>query len=423
MFATIITIGDEILIGQIVDTNSAFISRRLNDVGITVIERDSIGDNAREITDALDRALLRSEVVIITGGLGPTKDDITKHTLAEYFGVGLVRDEESYRLTERMLTERGIEFNELNRDQALVPEGSTVFPNHNGTAPGMMMGRGGRVVVSLPGVPFEMKALMDESVVPELVRRFALHSNVHRTMITFGLPESVLAQTIAPWEDALPGYMHLAYLPNPSAIRLRLSAYDVDGVQAEREIAERFAALEKIIGPYIIGYGDSTVQEVVAGMLKEQGAALAVAESCTGGRIASRFTEMAGASEYFLCGVVSYSNESKINVLGVDAAAIEKHGAVSREVAEQMALGVKRISGADYAIATTGVAGPTGGTTEKPVGTVWIAIATPVGVVSRKMQYGKLRDQNIERASSSAINMLRLILLGKGDTQTLESIL
>lgn len=423
MLATIITIGDEILIGQIVDTNSAFISRRLNDAGITVIERSSIGDDAAEITSALDRALSRSEVVVLTGGLGPTKDDITRKTLASYFGVGLVRDEESYRFTAEMLAGRGIEFNELNRDQSLVPEGSTVFLNRNGTAPGTMMERGGRVVISLPGVPFEMKALMDESVMPELVRRFGLHSNVHRTMITFGLPESVLAQTIAPWEDALPRYMRLAYLPNPSAIRLRLSAYDVDAPKAGKEIKEQFAKLEKIIGPYIIGYGETTVQEVVAGLLTERGATLAVAESCTGGRIASKFTEMAGASEYFLCGVVAYANESKVNVLGVDAAALEKHGAVSREVAERMASGARRISGSDYAVATTGVAGPTGGTPEKPIGTVWMAVATPDGVFSRKFLYGSLREQNIERASSSAINMLRLILLGKTDVRTLESIL
>jgi nicotinamide-nucleotide amidase len=423
MLATIITIGDEILIGQIVDTNSAFISQKLNEAGITVIERTSIGDNAAEIESALDRALSRSEIVIITGGLGPTKDDITKKTLAAYFDVRLVRDEESYRLTEQMMASRGIEFNELNRNQALVPEGAVVFPNHNGTAPGMMLEREGLVLVSLPGVPFEMKALMNDSVMPELVRRFGLHSNVHRTMITFGLPESVLAQTIAGWEDALPDYMHLAYLPSPSAIRLRLSAYDVEGALAEKEIMNRFAELEKIISPYVVGYGEETVQAVVARMLTERGATLAVAESCTGGRIASFFTAMAGASAYFVCGVVSYSNSAKENILGVEAAALQQYGAVSRQVAEQMAMGVLAVSGADYAIATTGIAGPTGGTPEKPVGTVWIAVASREGVIVRKMQYGNLREQNIERASASAVNLLRLLLLDQTDTKTTESIL
>lgn len=423
MFATILTIGDEILIGQIVDTNSAFISRRLNDAGLTVVERDSIGDDSEEITAALDRALSRSDVVVITGGLGPTKDDITKSVLAAYFGVPLVRDDESYRLTEKMLADRGIEFNGLNRDQALVPAGSRVFPNRNGTAPGMWIERGGKVVVSLPGVPYEMKAIMDEQVMPALREHFNLRYNIHRTLITFGLAESVLADRIASWEDALPAYMHLAYLPNPTAIRLRLSAYNVDGGTAEKEIGEQFAKLERIIGPYIVGYGDITVQEVVAALLKERGATLAAAESCTGGRIASKFTAMAGASDYFLCGVVAYGNASKTGILGVDASAIEEHGVVSREVAEQMALGARRISGSDFAVSTTGIAGPSGGTPEIPVGTVWMAVSTPEGIFSRKMIYGKLREQNMERASASAINLLRLALLGLTDTKTIESIL
>ena len=424
MNATIITIGDEILIGQIVDTNSAFISRCLNDAGITVIEKLSVGDQRQEIVRALDRSLLRNEVVILTGGLGPTKDDLTKKTLADYFDMTLVRDEQVYRMVEQMLSLRGIEFNALNKEQALVPDGCTVLPNRNGTAPGMWFERDGHIVVSLPGVPFEMKALMQEEVMPRLKKRFALHANVHRTIITFGLAESVLAETIAPWENALPAFLHLAYLPSPSAIRLRLSAYDTDRETAERAINDQFAALEKLIGPYIVGWEDgTTVQESVANLLKERGKTVAVAESCTGGAIASRFTALPGASAYFLCGVVSYSNEAKIALLGVDPETLARHGAVSREVAEQMAEGVRRIAGADYAVATTGIAGPTGGSPEKPVGTVWIAVATPEKTIARKMVYGKLREQNIERASASAINMLRLILLDRFDTPTNESIL
>ncbi len=424
MNATIITIGDEILIGQIVDTNSAFISRCLNDAGITVIEKLSVGDQRQEIVRALDRSLLRNEIVILTGGLGPTKDDLTKKTLADYFDMTLVRDEQVYRMVEQMLSLRGIEFNALNKEQALVPDGCTVLPNRNGTAPGMWFERDGHIVVSLPGVPFEMKALMQEEVMPRLKKRFALHANVHRTIITFGLAESVLAETIAPWENALPAFLHLAYLPSPSAIRLRLSAYDTDRETAERAINDQFAALEKLIGPYIVGWEDgTTVQESVANLLKERGKTVAVAESCTGGAIASRFTALPGASAYFLCGVVSYSNEAKIALLGVDPETLARHGAVSREVAEQMAEGVRRIAGADYAVATTGIAGPTGGSPEKPVGTVWIAVATPEKTIARKMVYGKLREQNIERASASAINMLRLILLDRFDTPTNESIL
>ena len=424
MNATIITIGDEILIGQIVDTNSAFISRCLNDAGITVIEKLSVGDQRQEIVRALDHSLLRNEVVILTGGLGPTKDDLTKKTLADYFDMTLVRDEQVYRMVEQMLSLRGIEFNALNKEQALVPDGCTVLPNRNGTAPGMWFERDGHVVVSLPGVPFEMKALMQEEVMPRLKKRFALHANVHRTIITFGLAESVLAETIAPWENALPAFLHLAYLPSPSAIRLRLSAYDTDRETAERAINDQFAALEKLIGPYIVGWEDgTTVQESVASLLKERRKTVAVAESCTGGAIASRFTALPGASAYFLCGVVSYSNEAKIALLGVDPETLARHGAVSREVAEQMAEGVRRIAGADYAVATTGIAGPTGGSPDKPVGTVWIAVATPEKTIARKMVYGKLREQNIERASASAINMLRLILLDRFDTPTNESIL
>jgi nicotinamide-nucleotide amidase len=423
MKATIITIGDEILIGQITDTNSTFISQRLNEVGITVVERVSIGDVASEITATLDRALSRSEIVITTGGLGPTKDDITKTTLAAYFGVSLVRNEESYRLTEQMMASRGIEFNALNRDQSLVPEGAIVFQNHNGTAPGMMLERDGRIVVSLPGVPFEMKALMEESVIPLFISRFNLRPNIHRTMITYGLPESVLAETIAEWEDALPPYMHLAYLPSPSAMRLRLSAYDARGEQVEQQIMSRFAQLEKIIAPYIIGYGEVTVQAVVADLLRERGATLAVAESCTGGRIASMFTAMAGASDYFECGVVTYSNASKIKILSVDTTTLARYGAVSQQIAEQMAQGALAVSDADYAIATTGIAGPTGGTPTKPVGTVWIAVASREGGITRKMEFGNLREQNIERASTSAINLLRLLLLNQTETKTTESIL
>ena len=279
------------------------------------------------------------------------------------------------------------------------------------------------VLVSLPGVPFEMKALMTNEVLPRLRAHFHLRAIVHKTMITFGLAESVLATTIADWENALPSWLHLAYLPSPSQIRLRLSAYEVDGGEAQLEIDRQFAALERIIPAYVLGYGEATVASATADLLIKKGKTLAVAESCTGGAISSRFTAMAGASSYFLCGVTSYSNEAKADVLGVNPEDIRKYGAVSREVAEQMACGARRISGADYAIATTGIAGPTGGTEDKPVGTVWMAVAYPEGVLSRKMVYGKLREQNIERASATAINLLRLVLTGEADTLINEGLL
>lgn len=423
MKAEIIIIGDEILIGQIVDTNSAWISTRLNDTGITVTRKLSVGDTAEEIAWALGEAMEACDIVIVTGGLGPTKDDITKLALADFFGCGMVRDEATHERNRRVLEARGVDFNELNRSQSMVPECCTVLLNDNGTAPGMWFERGGKVLVSLPGVPFEMKALMTESVLPRLAGHFSLKEVIHRTAITFGLAESVLAATIAGWEDDLPEWLRLAYLPSPSQIRLRLSAYDVDGRTGEEEIGRRFGVLEQMIPDYIIGYGDDTVASVTAGLLSGRGLTLSVAESCTGGALSAKFTEISGASEYFLGSVVSYSNDVKTGVLGVSAEDINEYGAVSRQVAVQMAEGVRRICGSDYAIATTGVAGPTGGTPEKPVGTVWIAVAAPGKTFAGKFTFGKLREQNIERASATAVNMLRLILLGRGGAFVNEGII
>ena len=407
MNAAIITIGDEILIGQIVDTNSASIARHLNDAGIVVREKLSIGDDREQIVATVRRALDASQVVIITGGLGPTKDDITKKTLAAMFGSELVNDPIVAAHVEKMLAARGIAFNELNRSQALVPACCTVLFNAHGTAPGMWFEEEGRVVVSLPGVPFEMEHLMQDEVMPRLKARFALKQIVHRTLITAGLAESILAERIEAWEEALPPYLKLAYLPNPGAVRLRLSAYEVEGESVAQEIERQFAALRTLIPEYVVGFETATVQELVHNMLTERGLTLATAESCTGGAIASRFTAMPGASVYFRCGVVSYSNEAKVEVLGVDPEVIRRFGAVSEEVARQMAEGARRIAGADFAVSTTGIAGPTGGSAEKPVGTVWMAVATPADTVACCKQCGTDRGQIIDRAASFAISMLR----------------
>lgn len=406
MKATIITIGDEILIGQILDTNSRYISRALNTHGIVVAERTSIGDNRQQIVDTLDRALSQSEVVIITGGLGPTKDDITKHTLCDYFGSTLRYDKIEAEHIRTMLERRNIAFNELNRSQAMIPECCTVLHNAHGTAPGMWFEREGRVVVSLPGVPFEMQHLIDDEVTPRLCKRFELREIVHRTMITFGIAESILAEKIASWEDALPDHIHLAYLPAPNVVRLRLSAYEVESKEVSREIDMLFDKLRTIIPDNIAGFEDASVEELVHNILINRGQTLAVAESCTGGTIASKFTAQAGASAYFLCGVVSYSNESKCNVLGVPMSDIEQHGAVSEEVAKAMAQGAKIISGSNFAISTTGIAGPTGGSKEKPVGTVWIGVATPNKCFAVRKDCGTDRSQIISRASAYAIAML-----------------
>ena len=406
MKSTIITIGDEILIGQILDTNSRYISQQLNAAGIVVTERTSIGDSAEQITDTLRCAMQQSEVIIITGGLGPTKDDITKHTLASFFDSKMHYDEQVAEHVEQLLAARGVEFNELNRSQAMVPDCCTVLHNAHGTAPGMWFDEQGCIVVSLPGVPFEMQHLMEDVVMPRLKSRFALRSIVHRTMITSGIAESILAARIATWEEALPAELKLAYLPSPNIVRLRLSAYEVEGESTRRTIDREFEKLYTIIPDNIVGFEQASVEELVHNILIERGLTLAVAESCTGGVIASRFTAQAGASAYMLGGVVSYSNESKCSILGVEAEAIARHGAVSEVVARQMAEGARRAMGADYAISTTGIAGPTGGSEEKPVGTVWIGVATPKGTFAIMRNCGTDRGQIIARATAYAISLL-----------------
>lgn len=406
MKSTIITIGDEILIGQILDTNSRYISQALNRLGVVVAERTSIGDSAEQIVETLDRALAATDIVIITGGLGPTKDDITKHTLTRYFGSELVYNEQVGDFVRELLSRRGIAFNDLNRGQAMVPACCTVLHNAHGTAPGMWFERDGKVVVSLPGVPFEMVHLIDDIVVPMLRERFALKAIVHRTMITSGIAESILAERIAAWEDALPEVLHLAYLPAPNIVRLRLSAYEVDGESVAAMIDEQFERLKAIIPEAIVGFEDATVEQLVHNTLIAQGKTLSVAESCTGGNVAAKFTDMAGASAYFHAGVVSYSNEAKIDILGVSAEDLARYGAVSEAVAMQMAVGVRRAGQSDYGISTTGIAGPSGGSAEKPVGTVWIGISTPERTFAVMKNCGTDRGQIIQRATAYAIKML-----------------
>ena len=406
MKSTIITIGDEILIGQILDTNSRYISQALNRIGVVVTERVSIGDSAEQIVSTLDRTLAISDVVIITGGLGPTKDDITKHTLARYYNSELVYNEQVGSFVEQLLARRGIAFTELNRGQAMVPKCCTVLHNAHGTAPGMWFERDGKIVVSLPGVPFEMQHLIDDSVVPMLTQRFELKAIVHRTMITSGIAESILAEKIAAWEDNLPGVLHLAYLPAPNVVRLRLSAYEVDGQSVSQIIDDEFDKLKGIIPEAIVGFEDATVEQLVHRWMAENGKTLSVAESCTGGAVAAKFTAMAGASAYFNAGVVSYSNEAKRDILGVNMDDIVRYGAVSEAVAIQMAEGVRRAGQSDYAVSTTGIAGPTGGSAEKPVGTVWIGIATPKGSFAVLKNCGTDRSQIIDRATAYAIKLL-----------------
>ncbi len=413
MLAEIITIGDEILIGQIVDTNSAWLGQVLGEAGIRIGRITSVRDEADEIAASVTEALSRAALVLTTGGLGPTKDDITKHTLAELFGMPLARNEQVYEHIRALLAARGVEFNALNQSQALLPEGCTVLPNRNGTAPGMWFPLNGHVLVSLPGVPFEMKELVRDEVLPRVKAHFALSGITHKTAVTFGLAESVLAERIAPWEESLPESLHLAYLPGAGGVRLRLSAYETDAQKARAAIDERFAALKKLIPGCLVGYGTISLEEALAEALKKRGEWVATAESCTGGNVALRLTALPGASAWFKGSVVAYANEVKTALLGVEPGALESEGAVSRTVAEQMAQGARRATGATYGLSTTGVAGPDGGTPEKPVGTVWMALATPEGVLSWQKNFGSLRPEIVERASSFVINQLRLHLNGK----------
>ncbi len=405
MNAGIIIIGDEILIGQVVDINSSWISREMNKIGFRTETVITVGDDGKSISDAIDRCLEVADVVFMTGGLGPTKDDITKKVICEKFGTELVLNEVVLANVAEMLGRRGIALTENNRGQALVPATATVINNAVGTAPGIMMERNGKLLFSMPGVPFEMRYLMEHEIISLIKKHYNLKPVFHKTLLLTGIAESILAEKISDWEDSLDMNVKLAYLPAYSSIRLRLSVYEPDD-NTEAYISAKVKELEKIVPENIIAYEDIKLEELVGKLLKDKHCTVATAESCTGGKVASLITSVSGSSEYYKGSVVSYCNEVKANVLGVSRADLEKYGAVSSTVAEQMASGVRKLLGVDFAVATTGIAGPTGGSDEKPVGTVWIAVATPTNVVSRKYVFGKDRAINIERFAASALSML-----------------
>lgn len=412
--ASICTIGDEILIGQIVDTNSSHFAKALNSIGVMVTSMVSTSDNEQEIEKTICSLASENDVIIITGGLGPTKDDITKSTLGKLTGAtGTYQSKEQLDILTNILTSRGIALSDINIAQSIVPNSCKVIPNYKGTAPNMQFelpaSRYGHSVLlfSLPGVPFEAIAAI-EPVMNSIKEHFKLQDITHKTICTFGIPESTLAKIIETWEDNLPKQLHLAYLPNPLlGVRLRLSAYGVEKDEAEAAIDREIPKLKELIGNAIYGYGEYSLPLCLRDIITRQGKTLSVAESCTGGFMAHLITSVSGASEYFYGGVVSYDNSIKINVLGVDKEIIEKYGAVSSQCAEAMAAGVKRLMKTDYAIATTGIAGPNGGTEEKPVGLVWVGIASPEGVFSTSFRFVASREINIERFASHAINYFR----------------
>jgi len=411
MIAELITIGDEILIGQIVDTNSAWIAENLNFIGIKVNRILSIADTQEAIKTTLDESFSRSDVIIMTGGLGPTNDDVTKVTLNEYFKGNLIVHEPSLAQIASFFSRRGMELTELNRKQAEVPDCCQVLNNLLGTAPGMWFEKEGKILVSLPGVPFEMIGLMESEVILRLSKLTANAVVIHRTIQTFGLPESFLAEKLTSWEGQLPVNIKLAYLPSPTSIRLRLSAYGEARMNLKEVIDSEVKKLYQVIPKYIFGEGEDSLQSVIGQMLKLKNASLSTAESCTGGTIAHLLTQIPGSSAYFKGSIVAYSNQVKEEILGVDPELIKKFGAVSIPVVESMAKNVKEKLKTDYAIAVSGIAGPDGGTIDKSLGTVCFAIISNKALISKQLIFTSDRQRNILRTSVTALNMLRLLLI------------
>ncbi len=403
----IITIGDEILIGQIVDTNSAWMATELNKFGFEIAQISSVHDSAEHIIESLDLALKRADIVLFTGGIGPTKDDITKQTLCKYFNSKLVFNEEVFKNIENLLRNRQRAINELTNSQAYVPDNCTVIQNMVGTAPITWFEKDGKVIVSMPGVPNEMKNAMRTEIIPRLHKKFKTPSIIHKTVIVQGYPESALALKIADWENALPSDIHLAYLPNYGIVKLRLSGSSDNELSLEFLINQQIAGLTEILGSAIVAFEDIALEVLIGNILELKSKTLATAESCTGGNIAHKITSVAGSSAYFKGSLVAYSNEIKEKVLHVPTEILEKHGAVSQEVVEIMAKEVRKLMNVDFSIATSGIAGPSGGTTEKPVGTIWIAVSSEEKTLSQMFKYGTNRIQNIERSTQTAFLMLK----------------
>lgn len=414
MLAEIITIGDEILIGQIVDTNSAWMAEKLNASGIRIKQISSVSDDQQHILNALAEAATRADIILITGGLGPTKDDITKKTLAEYFNVGMILNDAALDNVTNIFKKYNRPLLEVNRKQAEVPANCEVILNRNGTAPGMWFNSNGKIYVSMPGVPFEMKYMMEEEVIPKLKATFKLPVIIHKTILTAGEGESFLAEKIADLEDALPANIKLAYLPKLGQVRLRLSADGEDEEALKAQVAEHADKIIKRVSYAVVAEEDISLEQAVLRLMTANGLTLSVAESCTGGYISHLITQHAGSSQVFLGGAVTYSNELKEQILGVANETLWQHGAVSEATVLQMVKGALSNFRSDYALAVTGIAGPGGGTDEKPVGTVWIAAANANKTVVKKFTFGNKRIQNIERSAVAAFFMLITLIEESG---------
>lgn len=413
MKATIITIGDEILIGQIVDTNSGFIAKSLDRIGVEITEMISISDDKKHILDTFAKLQNKVDLVIVTGGLGPTKDDVTKKTFCEYFDDELVVNPEVLAHVTQLIEgyfKRPI--TQMNKDQALVPSTCTILHNQVGTAPGMWMKKENTVFISLPGVPYEMKYLVEEEIIPKIVREYKRPYIIHKTILTYGQGESLVAERIENWENNLPDFIKLAYLPNPGRVRLRLTARGTNKEKLEAAIEENVKSLDVIIHDIIVGYEENeTIEALVGKMLAKQNKTISTAESFTGGKIASVLSAIPGSSQYFKGSVVSYATEAKVNVLGVSQDLIDEYSVVSAQVAKAMALNVKQILKTDYAIATTGNAGPTKGDSDAEIGTVFIALATPADIIVEEFNFGQPREKVIDRATIKSLEILQKEIL------------
>ena len=413
MKCEVISIGDELLIGQTINTNASWIGEQLNNFGFTIAHGAIISDNKNDIILALNNASNRSDIIIITGGLGPTNDDITKHTLTEYFNTSLERNKDIEKNIVAYFKSVNRPILKSNLDQALLPLSCEVLSNSRGTASGMWFEKDNIIYISLPGVPYEMKGIMQEHVFPKLLSKIGGETVVvNKTIRTHGMGESFLAEIIKSWEDKLEiNNIKLAYLPSPGIVKLRLSVIGLDKLILERKLKETIDELKALIPDQIYGYGNATMEGVVGKLLKERNLTIATAESCTGGSVAKMLTSISGSSSYFNGAIVSYNNQSKVDLLNVDFKDIDDYGAVSQQVVEQMAEGVRNKLHTDYGISTSGIAGPSGGTKEKPVGTVWIAVASKNRIVSKKIKLGYNRERNMHVSSISVLNLLRLELL------------
>ena len=413
MKATIVTIGDEILIGQIIDTNSGFIAKALDKIGVQTHELLSISDDKQHILDTFKSLQNKVDFVIITGGLGPTKDDITKKTFCDYFDDSLIENQEVLSHVKEMI--EGIfkrPITQMNRDQALVPSKCEVLFNKVGTAPGMWMKKEDTVYISLPGVPYEMKYLVENEIVPKIVKEYDRPYIIHKTIMTYGQGESLVAERIELWENNLPEFVKLAYLPAPGRVRLRLTARGTNREILQNAIDENVDSLAKIIGDIIVGFDeDETIEVVLGQQLTKLGKTISTAESCTGGKIAQKITSVSGASNYFRGSVVSYATDTKISVLSVSKETIDKNTVVSAQVAKEMAIGVQKLMKTDYALATTGNAGPSKGDADATLGTVFIALATPNEIFIEEFNFGQPREKVIDRTVNKAFEMLQKEIL------------